>query len=346
MIARITRCSVSVALLAWWLVSCGGQTDTTPGESTATASTALSASVVDTSGWVHVPGALVDPHCVHGVPDGATVKQNGDILLNSAVIAHYGPCPNAAILSRPHPGSNPATAGDLPSSGPATSGWVEAMQAHIGGDQFAYLTDEFTVPAKPVTQNDGQLIFIFPALEPETQNAIWQPVLQWGATTAGGNIGNWSSWTYAAWIQATNGQFYHSTNPITVQVGDVLSGQIGVIDFAAPSTELWLIEGYDTNNTGLGTPFVFAESVGLSWTWAYGAVLEAQNIKNTCNDFPGGTSGDNLWTVPTTSDLAGNTISPTWSSCVEPASCFNPQYSGPTCNFAAGPFFGDFLLGM
>src|ERR1700733_12231690 len=61
----------------------------------------------DKAGWEQVSGML---HCVHQVPNGATVTANGDVTLNGVIIDHSGPCPNVGVLtSGPYPG-----AGGLP----------------------------------------------------------------------------------------------------------------------------------------------------------------------------------------------------------------------------------------
>ena len=63
------------------------------------------------------------------------------------------------------------------------------------------LTTEWTVPPAPATQN-GQTIFLFPGIQNSTM--IYQPVLQWGPSAAGG--GNY--WAVASWY--VDGQGGHS----------------------------------------------------------------------------------------------------------------------------------------
>lgn len=57
----------------------------------------------DTAGWVQAPGMLIRPECVHHVPNGATVTESGDVILNGAVIAHYDKCAEPGIPTRPMP---------------------------------------------------------------------------------------------------------------------------------------------------------------------------------------------------------------------------------------------------
>jgi hypothetical protein len=170
---------------------------------------------------------------------------------------------------------------------------------------------------------------------------ILQPVVQWGTTTAGGTIGSCTSWTYAAWEEAPSGQFFHSSG-ITVAAGDVLWGGEGFIG-ASGNEELWVVEGEDTSNTGLGEPGILVEaSTSEVWTWAYAAVLETEGSINqsNCNDWPGGSSGVNFWTTPTILNQNGTSVSPTFSACAEAVGslCAFPAYTGTNCDFIADTY--------
>jgi len=299
----------------------------------------------DTSGWVHVPGALVNPDCVHAVPNGSFIDVNGDVKLNGQLIAHYDACPTKPLLTRPiHPGNE----GKVSQAGPGSTGWVELIFNHntSPGGQYAALTTTFTVPQPPPTQCDGQLIFLFPAQEPESQDMIFQPVLQWGVTGAGGTIGSCTQWTYAAWTQQPGGQFFHSTTSISPAPGDVLFGG-EEFEFQQNGTEVWGIGGNDQSNSSLGSVNLLAgSSTSEQWTWAYAAVLESQGAANSCADFPGGTSGSNLWAYPSVLDQNGNPTTPPFSSCAAPTNCVVPEYSGPFCSFSASgsQFSGPYTL--
>jgi hypothetical protein len=155
-------------------------------------------------GWVQVPGALIRPDCVHEVPLGAKVGANGDVTLAGAVVAHYDACPEQPVTTRPRQGVIPKYI-DAPGTG---NGWVEAVQWEVplsSGDNIDVLTGRWIVPKNPSA--NGGLIYIFNGIEPTTENLILQPVLQWGATTAGGLIGG-NYWTIASWLAGTNA--YHS----------------------------------------------------------------------------------------------------------------------------------------
>jgi hypothetical protein len=325
------------------LAGCSAGADSKSAESVGSQSVALSTVTVDTTGWTQVPGALVDPSCVYQEPNGSLIKANGDIVLSNIVIAHRAPCGHKSIITRPHRES--AAEGTL-SQPPSTDGWVEAVQTHLtGGTQFGSFITQFIVPAAPTTESDGQLIYLFPALESDDQSAILQPVLQWGVTGSG--FGSHSEWTYAAWWGPDSSGNYHHSTGISPAVGDVLLGGMGIIISGNPAE--WIVYGYDTDNTGLGAPNIYVESVSLSWTWGYAAVLETHGFNGgdagtSCNDFPGGSSGSNLWLTPSALDSNSNTITPTYSTCVAPASCFVPEYSGPSCDFGAGSFYSDWYL--
>jgi hypothetical protein len=90
-----------------------------------------SQATIDHPDWVHVPGELIRPDCVHEIPNGAKVEiENGqitgDVTLNGAFIAHYDVCPEDALMTRPRHGYS-GNAGGLPCSSCA-GGWVEASQ--------------------------------------------------------------------------------------------------------------------------------------------------------------------------------------------------------------------------
>lgn len=169
-------------------------------------------------------------------------------------------------------------------------------------------------------------------MEPETKNAILQPVLQWGATNVNGVIGSWSNWTYAAWYGDTGGNYFHSPG-IAVGAGDTLDAYITVTSIQGGLT--WVVRGSDRNSPGLGVQSVYSVFTGLSWTYAFAAALEAYQI-NTCSDLPAGSSGSNRWNFPNLRDQNGVVQSANWSPCYynsNPACATAPLYTGPSCSF-------------
>jgi len=94
-----------------------------------------SVSLKDHPGWVQIPGALIRPDCVHEIPNGAEVEENGDITSEGSIVAHYDACPEAPISTRPRHGAVPQYT-DEPGTG---NGWIEAVQEEVslsGGDNI------------------------------------------------------------------------------------------------------------------------------------------------------------------------------------------------------------------
>jgi hypothetical protein len=58
----------------------------------------------DTAGWVHVPGGmLIRPDCVHHVPNGGSITESGDVMVNGAVVAHFDKCAEPGIWEQSLP---------------------------------------------------------------------------------------------------------------------------------------------------------------------------------------------------------------------------------------------------
>ncbi len=226
-------------------------------------------------GWVQVPGALIRPDCVHEVPQGAQIGANGDITVGGALVAHYDDCPEAPLTTRPRNGVTPRFV-DAPGTG---NGWVESIQYDVplgSGDNIDYLTGEWVVPSNP--SSNGGLVYIFNGIEPTTENLILQPVLQWGATTAGGLIGG-NYWTIASWLVGSNA--YHSPG-VTVKAGDKIVGTT-YITSTSGGTLNW--ESIADDVTTGAYSWITAWSSGYQWNWAFSGVLEAYNI-SSCSQFP------------------------------------------------------------
>jgi hypothetical protein len=278
-------------------------------------SPAAAVSFKDHPGWVQAPGALIRPDCVHEIPNGAQVEENGDIILEGSLVAHYDACPEEPIRTRPLHGVVPQYA-DSPGTG---NGWIEAVQEQVSltsGDNIDKVLGTWTVPSDP--SKNGGVIFLFNGLEPTTENTIIQPVLQYGVSAAGG--GNY--WAIASWlVNPTNAYF---STLVTVNPGDTIQGNTYIKSTSGGKLN-WEIKAKDTTtgvNSNLG-----AWSSGLTWNWTFSGVLEAYNI-TSCKNLPA-----------TTSDVfKGNTVdhgypsfksvSPTWYGALY-------SYGGPSCSFSA-----------
>jgi hypothetical protein len=244
--------------------------------------------------WVQIPGALIRRDCVHEVPKDAKVvigrggeTTGDDLVFNGRLIAHYDPCPEAPVITRPQ-GHNIANA---ESNGPGNSGgyvpgtgngWVEASQWNVplrAGDNIDYMGGSWTVPTNP--SENGGLIYMFNGIEPASEDRILQPVLQYGFSPAGG--GNY--WAIASWYVGPNGSgiAYHSPLEI-VNPGDTILGYSQMIS-SSGGNQIWQVLAWDLN-TGFSSPLAISIS-GFRWTWAFAGVLEAYNV-TSCNEFPNG----------------------------------------------------------
>lgn len=95
------------------------------------------------------------------------------------------------------------------------SGWQNDTESPID-----YFGTDWVVPPPPATKN-GQLIYLFNGIEDAAYNVILQPVLQWGASPAGGG----EYWAIANWYVGApgTGLALHSSL-IPVQPGMRLKG--------------------------------------------------------------------------------------------------------------------------
>jgi hypothetical protein len=232
---------------------------------------------MDHPDWVQVPGELIRPDCVHEVPNGATVEiqsdgqVSGDVRLQGVLIAHYDECPEAPILTRPVPGSK-----GLEHDPGTGNGWVEASNWLVSlgsGDNLDQIAGDWKVPSNPSA--NGALIYLFNGMEPSDFKWILQPVLQFGASPAGG--GNY--WGIASWLVGSKA--YHS--PLEkVNAKDSLRGYTKITSVSG-STIHWKVDAKD-DTTGAFS-YLDAHSSGYQWTWALAGVLEVYGVTE-CSNFP------------------------------------------------------------
>jgi hypothetical protein len=104
------------------------------------------------------------------------------------------------------------------------SGWITyASWSNDSGSPISRFITKWMVPAAPSTLG-SQTIFFFNAIEDSPQDDIVQPVLQWGASGAGG--GNF--WSIANWYVASSGHASYSSLQ-RVNPGDLLIGIISLV---------------------------------------------------------------------------------------------------------------------
>jgi hypothetical protein len=101
---------------------------------------------------------------------------------------------------------------------PLGSGWITyASWTNSTGTPISLFSTKWVVPPAPSTQS-GQTVFLFNGIQ--NSGFIYQPVLQWGSSAAGG--GNY--WAVASWYaDGQGGPAYHS-NLVRVNPGDTLTG--------------------------------------------------------------------------------------------------------------------------
>jgi len=277
---------------------------------------------LDHPDWVQVPGELIRPDCVHEIPSGATVEVgndgqiSGDVTLDGVLVAHYEDCPEAPIITRPLGESN-----GLEHDPGTGNGWVEASNWLVSlgsGDNLDEIAGDWNVPSDPKV--NGALIYLFNGMEPSTFKWILQPVLQYGASPAGG--GNY--WGIASWLVGSKA--YHS--PLaTVNPKDALRGYTKITSVSS-GTIHWKVSAKD-NTTGASSA-LNAHSTGLQWTWALAGVLEVYGV-TSCSEFPANgeavfTKSDAYHGYPKFDLLTP----PAWTASYW-------SYGGPSCGFNVSP---------
>ncbi len=121
--------------------------------------------------------------------------------------------------------SFPIASTPTPPPGPET-GWVSyADWRNTMGRAITLFETRWEVPPAPAT-GEGQLIYLFNALQTRQQDHILQPVLQWGKSPAADQP---SGWAIASWWvgQKTDPSFI--TDIVPVKTGDKFTGRIALM---------------------------------------------------------------------------------------------------------------------
>jgi hypothetical protein len=169
---------------------------------------------------VLTPGGLRPRSQVHLIESGAVIDGTDGRLRklspSSEMLADFG------VLQR-HIADMPLQPGNVahpeakatPAFG---SGWITfASWTNTTGTPASSFSTTWVIPDPPATQS-GQVIFLFPGIQNETM--IYQPVLQWGVSAAGG--GNY--WAVASWYVGGQGGLALHSNLVQVNPGDTLVG--------------------------------------------------------------------------------------------------------------------------
>jgi hypothetical protein len=169
------------------------------------------------------------------------------------------------------------------------------------------LSGNWAVPSAPGTPNNGQLVYIFPAITDATgANDIVQPVLQWGNN---GNFGG-TYFVLASWYVI--GSTYGYSTPISVSSGQSLSGSMTSGASCGRGCNTWTITGTDTS-TGKSTTI----NVNLgAQNLLFGGSLEAYYMTG-CSDYPGSPT---VFSSLSATDVTGK-VTPNWTVFVYLTGC-------------------------
>lgn len=193
--------------------------------------------------YVSIFGGWTHPSCIHQVPQGAGLQQDPTtgtttVSLNGSVIATYPDCGYRPIKgseiaqaraanqakrkAQPQSKAIPMT-GECPGNeyycsvdGDEWSGWAEWTEQDPSSPNFySGMYAYGYVPGRP--SNDGATYGYFTGWESTTEgnycdDYILQPVLQWGASPAGGYTGQWF---IGVWYWSGPGQFYEGVSEVS-----------------------------------------------------------------------------------------------------------------------------------
>lgn len=227
--------------------------------------------------WLPTPAGLAYKSCVHQVPDGAEVSEDGTVALNGVVLDKIPPCAYSGMVKVPRVADQGIGSAAAPPV-PLTDGWwLDSWWT--SSSQIVSHTAKWTVPPNPTS--NGATVFLFPSVEPSgSGGGIVQPVLQWGVSAAGGGdywrMANWfvpsgtGSAVFGSLVSTTAGRTI--TGTMTRSSGTSASWTIGFTQ-SSPGTGAWLTVG-----TGI-----------TSWKAVQGGVLEVY-YASACNKLPNTTS--------------------------------------------------------
>ena len=291
-----------------------------------------SLSVPSSTDLVRTPGGYRQKSLVHQIEPGALLTMRGNALkkmnLAGKELRDFGQLRARPTAEPLMPGNVAlALAPDIPVPGMAgtaaavvpalASGWISyAFWTNSSGSPMTRFSTQWVVPPPPAT-NHGQTIFLFNGIQ--NSMFIYQPVLQWGPSAAGGG----PYWTVASWyVDGQGGPAFH-TNLVQVHPGQVLTGVMwqtghpgtlfnyncefnGIANTALPITNVeeltWNIEtleaygcqqcsDYPNTNFTAFTGIDFQTSAGrpaLNWTRVNAVTDCGQNTRVISNANPGG----------------------------------------------------------
>jgi hypothetical protein len=173
----------------------------------------------DSSGMVLTPGGFRQKGLVHHIPAGNTIDgSTGHVIEHDSagkVVNDHGPVEERT-------GGLPLMPGNVvvpkDQRAPLGSGWITyADWTNNTGNPLSLYVATWYVPPAPTT-NDGQTVFLFNGIQNSTM--IYQPVLQWGPSAAGGG----AYWAVASWYADGQGGIALHSGLTPVSPGQKLIG--------------------------------------------------------------------------------------------------------------------------
>ncbi|KAF7344261.1 hypothetical protein MVEN_01717400 [Mycena venus] len=229
------------------------------------------AAITEVSTGLVAPGGARGNSSVIEIPDDASITHVGDQL---QVLDANGTVLHTFAVEDPTPAAAAAPA--------LKTGWITfASWMNNGNSPIKTFSTTWEVPPEPQAK-DGQTVFLFNSIEPGKQNAILQPVLQFGPSAAGGG----AYWSVASWWVGSSHTLH--TKLVKVNPGATLHG---LITLTAQNGDNF---NYNSKFTNVGGTSLNVKNVSeLKWATE---TLEAYRINKTA-DYPAGKtvfSGINL----------------------------------------------------
>lgn len=308
----------SVALWAGLLTlfGCGGEAPSA--DDSAVEQTAVVQQDLDLAEAVRTPVGLMHPSCVHQIAESEEIDDRGVVTQQGRVLRRYSPCKFKRGVSE--------------TAQPTINGWIEnaliTAPFHNGQDWFNLSSSSFNVPANP-TANHNQLVYFFPSFGPTADDAIIQPVLQWGPDSNGGG----QYWQISSWFIDTQGNATH-TSGLPVASGQVLDTRMQMTS-SSGGIDGWKIQIFA--NEGSKTLNI---SSSIKWRRLHLGVLEAYRI-TACSDLPSTGPVDYNTTSAYMPDTAWNNFWPVNRSIATVVtSGLSPNCSYSVTSFlATSPFY-------
>lgn len=234
---------------------------------------------------VHTPGGLRSRSQVHHVPEGATIHHTPDavhVISGSGEVIHTSILDKSAIglASRTFKQPSHVAQANVPRA--ISTGYVAYSYFTNTSDAnpIANFSSTWAVPSNPKT-NHNQLLYLFSALTPASDDAILQPVLQYGTSGAGG--GNY--WATASWY-LVGADIYHTTL-VPVTSGSNLTGILTLKKRYPAAKGGNTTYTYSSQFTHSPYTTITVNTTGpLNWAWEALEIYEAQVV----SDLPTGTT--------------------------------------------------------